>query len=283
MTPNAAKRTTDALLPFDLTQNLRNCWLLCEAIGVRRPASSAELKEQYGHAINSLHGSHVPFDKESILVTFHNRVVIDEMATQGLVVLDESRLDRYSLSASEQAVALSKLADTLDFIRAVVPDVHCLISNLIGTIVFLKQDGQAGGSVSSLTGLIWLNPSPDSTVVDYAVALVHEYVHNTIFLQDAVHGIFAYPIDFEAPEFAVRSALLKVLRPYDKSFHSAVVALCLHRFLMSANQYDMAKQVVADLGATIAGLQEKGDAALAPAGRALLGSVVEGFTSLELR
>jgi hypothetical protein len=257
-------------LPFDLGANLENAWLLCHAVSGLRPEPNAkDLKRAYGVALNELQHSRLPFHPDSLLVTFDDQDVLYDMLRERLLEPADLEADRHVFADSERPTIISKIADALEYIRAVDPNLEVLIRQLVGVVPVFKQAKKAGGSVSTLTGLIWLNPLPGWTVVDYAEAIVHEYIHNSIFLADAVRNVFRYPIEFTAPDNLVVSAIRKIPRPYDKSFHSAVVAHGLRDFLTRAHQEARAEHLAQGLKPTLAGLSAK-PACLAAQGRLIL-------------
>jgi hypothetical protein len=79
-------------------------------------------------------------------------------------------------------------------------------------------------------GAIWLGLDPNDEISDYAALILHEYVHQCLFLEDMVRSIFiGGKTDLAVPDALVTSALRRTPRGYDKSFHSAFVAVTLSR------------------------------------------------------
>jgi hypothetical protein len=89
----------------------------------------------------------------------------------------------------------------------------------------------SGGTTSDAIGVLWLNPSPRWTNVDYEEFLVHELCHTLIFLDELRFGLYTSQRALADPSHFALSAIRRQVRPLDKAFHSAVVAaeLCLLR------------------------------------------------------
>jgi hypothetical protein len=257
--------------PFDLEWNIRNCWHLCRVLTAERPTEAA-LKRTYGAAVNALQATRIPFTDEAVVVTFDDHDVLSAMLATGLLEADDVSDGAHLLPVSERPAVFARIADAFEFIRAVNPDLRYLVQTMIGTVIVVRRPGRAGGSVSTATGLIWINPLPWWTIVDYAENIVHEYIHNSIYLSDAVASVFADPSSFERPEAQVTSAILKIPRPYDKAFHSAVVAYGLRAFLLDADQHERAETVASGLATTVSELGLRAGQ-LTEVGRSFLGAI----------
>ena len=123
---------------------------------------------------------------------------------------------------------------TADFARALAlfenrfPELYGSFRALIGWIVFARRDGYSGGTVSDRIGLIWLAPELEWTVESWLENLIHEFVHNALFLEDMVHGVLAAGGKrLEEPDALAISSIRQVKRGYDKAYHSGFVSLTL--------------------------------------------------------
>ena len=88
--------------------------------------------------------------------------------------------------------------------------------------------------------LHWPNmaePDSDWTTEYYAEMLVHEFVHNSVFLEDMVRGIMPEPELLERNEALSVSAIRQTRRPYDKAYHSACVTAAIMYYYRSDWQY----------------------------------------------
>ncbi|OWT48474.1 hypothetical protein CER22_25625 [Bacillus sp. K2I17] len=88
---------------------------------------------------------------------------------------------------------------------------------------------------------MWLNPSKKWSVIDYADAIYHEFIHNSLFFDDMINCIFPDPNACEDEEAHVISAIRKQRRPLDRSYHAACVAIGLmhYYYLLSDDKKSM--------------------------------------------
>jgi len=202
------------------------------------------------------------------------------MTTAGILGTDSRADGALIFPLTERAHIFDRIADSLEYIRAADPKVLSLIQQLIGTIAVCRQSDSAGGSAAALTGMVWLNPRPTWTIVDYAEVLVHEYLHNSMFLVDMVDNVFRRPVDFDRE--LVPSAIIGTPRPFDRAFHSAFIVTGLNQFLLAANQSERANRVLWALDSTLAALQEK-RYLLTEHGEKLLDDLIEMHSSASAR
>lgn len=105
------------------------------------------------------------------------------------------------------------------------PETFVAFKELIAFIIFAKRPGYGGGTVSNRIGLIWLAPENYWTEDDWLENLVHEFIHNVLFLDDMVNTVFTAGGSRLAEDDALAiSAIRQVKRGYDKSYHSAFVS-----------------------------------------------------------
>jgi hypothetical protein len=259
----------ETFLPFSFTNAVTNCWLVSASILGLAPTADT-LKRRYVQALNTLQRSSIPSDDDAVIISFDNDELAQTMAREGL--LQESELDSYQFGEQERSSIVSAIQDSFEYIKAVDPELHDLIVQLTGTIACIKRVGSSG-SVSSLIGLIWLNPSPEWTIVDYAENIVHEFIHTTIFLNDLLWTIFSKPHFHTPPDSLVVSAILKYPRGFNISFHSVYVAVGLSIFLRMAHQHERSQEVAAGLDATIPGLVRIQEQHLSGYGRSWLAAI----------
>jgi hypothetical protein len=106
-----------------------------------------------------------------------------------------------------------------------------LFELLVGNICFAKLKGLGGASFGDTLGAFWLNPPKSWKSVDYSEAIVHETTHQALFLEQMVNGMYTVPAsEFGNEENLVLSAIRKVKRPFDLSWHSVTVAVALAEF-----------------------------------------------------
>jgi hypothetical protein len=120
---------------------------------------------------------------------------------------------------------------SLELIERNFPSIWPLFVELISFVILANKPGYDGGSISSRVGLVWISPKPDWTPNDWAELLVHEFIHNVLFLEDMSRCLFLAGTErLSEPDVASLSAIRRVVRGYDKSYHSAFVAYGLIRF-----------------------------------------------------
>ncbi|MGY2090477.1 aKG-HExxH-type peptide beta-hydroxylase [Nocardia gipuzkoensis] len=121
------------------------------------------------------------------------------------------------------------LAEAAQSVRDLDPNLGRVVDLLVTDIVLLNSERTGGGSASHLPGLVCMSPAPSWEASDFAQSLVHEAIHLNLFIADMVHGLYTLPAsELAADEYRVLSAVkIGELRPLDKAFHAAVVAVPL--------------------------------------------------------
>ncbi|NPC93214.1 hypothetical protein HOO54_13470 [Bacillus sp. WMMC1349] len=106
-------------------------------------------------------------------------------------------------------------------------------------------------------GLTWLSPPKTWSVVDYAEAIYHEFIHNSLFLDDMVNSVFPDPKACAEDEALVTSTILKRKRPLDRAYHSACVAVGIMHFYYMLRDFKKLKSFYKPLCKTIEELNNK--------------------------
>jgi len=190
------------------------------------------LRRDFLSAIARIQPIQVDFhpDEDAVALIYTPASEREEHAFRHVMVVD-ALPEGWSYSPDERAVVSERVADALMILREVDADLHECIRATVGSFLMAKLRGFDGGSISSLVGAIWLGLSAERPPLDYAEIILHEYVHQCLFLDDMVNGIF---LDGEArmaeADGLVTTAILKIKRGYDKGFHSAYVAATLADF-----------------------------------------------------
>lgn len=236
--------------PFNLRQNINNQIQAIAAITGCLPVA-ATFKQSYINSLNAIQNTSIPC-QDALMVSFDNPRLLEELCREGLI----SRSQPQFYSAAEQQTITGRIGDALAFIKAVDGDLYTAIHAMIGTIACVRREGSSG-TVSSMVGLIWINPDASWTVLDFAESIVHEYIHNTIFLADLVRKIFTTPHWYAPEDGLVISAIKKYPRGVNIAFHSVFVAIGLAIFMDKARQHVRAGELTAGLRDTLDGLREK--------------------------
>lgn len=262
-----ALENTGVFMPFDHKTNISHQIQLIGAVTGRIPGDATELKRDYISSLNSLQNTSIPCQDE-VIITFTNPNMLDELCREGLIQYDHAHL----FQVHEQHIIASAIADAFVLIKAVSIDLHDAIRSMIGAIACIRREGSSG-TVSSMVGLLWLNPTPGWSILDYAENIVHEFIHNTIFLADMVEKIFTTPHWYTPEDALVVSAIKKYPRGINISYHSVLVALGLTIFMSKANQPKRAETLASGLEETLDGLSQKSSRFLSDYGTKILSQI----------
>jgi hypothetical protein len=158
---------------------------------------------------------------------------------------------------ADEARLGSAVADGLGLLAEVHPDGAESARFLVGSFLFARQAGSGGASLGDQLGVVWLNPPDRWEVVDYAEAILHESVHQALFLHEMVNRVYVAGIaEMELEENRVVSAVRRERRPYDASFHAAVVATELRGLYERLGDGERAEVFAAGLRQTLPELAE---------------------------
>jgi len=152
----------------------------------------------------------------------------------------------------------SRIAEAEDMLSDYNPTARRNVDDLVGEIIVLNKDGYVSGSSSHILGVIWISVNRGWHVSDWAEVLLHESVHQSMFLTEMVRGIFRYTHEeLASKEMLTMSSILKVPRPYDIAFHAATVSATLVDFHEWAGHMDRARQLCDPLIVTLTELNDK--------------------------
>ncbi|MFK4265932.1 aKG-HExxH-type peptide beta-hydroxylase [Streptomyces milbemycinicus] len=153
---------------------------------------------------------------QALLDAFHRACLVDSVSYEPprYAAGDEDRLNRSS----------DQISAALDGLAADWPQVRTLYGVLLPVVVLAPSCGLAGGTASSLPGVLWASVTPAWTPTDVQEFLLHELVHTTLFLEERRHGFYRDMRLLLDEENLTPSAIRTDRRPLDKVFHSIVVA-----------------------------------------------------------
>ncbi|MDT0656344.1 aKG-HExxH-type peptide beta-hydroxylase [Staphylococcus chromogenes] len=215
---------------------------------------NTSLKEKYFESINKLQSVQVPFSTEGIIVSFEDKYLQKSLLDLEMIDPEDLVNNEHIFSSEEQKETNKRIEKALRLIKFLHRDLYELIETIVGSFLILKKENFGGGSVSNILGMIWLNPQNDWNVIDCAEAIYHEFIHQSIFLDDMVNSIFPNSNACAQDDALVTSTILKRKRPLDKSFHAAGVSLgimhlyyLLHDKEKSYQHYDDFKQTIKEL------------------------------------
>jgi hypothetical protein len=203
------------------------------ALGAR-PEPGARF-DDYRLALLRLKGRPFLFGAESpgFLLQFD---VENPVARENLALLfDERRpADGADVSCAGEADGITRrVREAEGLLEAYSSSAAGVLKLLIGSILFarLPVDDVLGSSHGSLLGTIWINPQDGWERADYAEMILHEGVHQSLFLDEMVNTLFVLSArEMENEGCLVPSPSLGRPRAFDLAFHSAVVVTALADF-----------------------------------------------------
>ncbi len=170
----------------------------------------------------------------------------------------------------------------LEYTRDNFPALGYLVDLLITDIVLLTSKVTGGGSASHLPGLVAVSPGPKWAKVDFAETLVHEMTHLNLFVLDMVYRLYELPTTelAEHQHRVVSAVKVGELRPFDKAFHSAVVAVPLMYMQEARGETTLVDSFAASLVDCCKGLESKRNL-FTPYGQTLLDELAEFARTLD--
>lgn len=159
-------------------------------------------------------------------------------------------------------------------------DVATAFEVLVHTLLLAgAPSGSYGGaSLADPPGVVWVRPDPAWRPEDLAECLLHETVHQAVFLHDLAHGLLtdhAFDESRRVPS-AVRSVYpsgQEPLRAFWAAYHAALVAAALIPFLSAVRKHERSAQFRRALSASLPSLLDSDMVTLA--GLSLLREAVE--------
>lgn len=177
---------------------------------------------------------------EPELIWFDKKNKVFSYALQNLIG-NVALSDNVSYDFKERVNYEQKYESALKQFELNLPETFSAFKELIAFIVLAKRPGFGGGTVSNRIGLIWLAPEMYWTDDDWLENLVHEFIHNALFLEDMVNTVFTAGGSRLGEEDALAmSAIRQVKRGYDKAYHSAFVSYGLIEHYLWLNKKDKA-------------------------------------------
>jgi HEXXH motif-containing protein len=254
-----------------------NMSALVEHVGL---TGGDDLRSRYFHSLNAVQMNSVPFMEAEPVLAFD----LGDPAIRALAMAfsgdeDGSELEAFTPAESDEVRIL--VAAGLALLKSQDEVIPQLISTLIGCSIFVRKAGIAGGSFPGTLGAIWLNPLTDWDTVEYAVALLHETVHQSLFLHDMVNALYHQPSSEMEYSPKVFSAIRREKRGYDPAFHAAYVALAIRDVYARANREMKVRQLHEGLASSLPELEKHRDV-LTDHGAAVLDEMTERFNRLAL-
>lgn len=162
------------------------------------------------------------------------------------------------------------LADAMSLLAGFDESVPAMVETLVARVFFARKAGFGGASTADMLGCIWLSPPRRWEAVDFAEAVYHETVHQALFLEEMVHGVYAVAAnEMLSTDARVVSAIRREKRPFDASFHAACVAAALLDLYRELDRPERAQPLVDGLRPSVEEMAQK-DGYLNENGRQIL-------------
>jgi hypothetical protein len=233
------------------------------------PPPTAAVKSDFIRGLNRAQSTTIKSLNDDLYLEFDNPELINRLVERTVFSPDEVTEGAHLFSGEERSQIFRLVDGAKDLLAREIPNLYYLITRVIGSVAVYRIPQRDGGSVSCNIGLIWLSPRTDWTVEYCGEMLVHEFIHNSVFLEDMVRGIMPIPELLEQDDALSISAIRQTRRPYDKAFHSACVAAGIMYYYHAIGRDAEAQSHFAPLKRTIENLYES-DMAVKCRGRDLL-------------
>lgn len=167
----------------------------------------------------------------------------------------------------ERVVAAAQLQPVIERLQRslAAQGSQAVLCALIRNILVVKAPLFA--SHPCLLGMVVVGPTPYLDEVDLTTLLLHELVHQAIFLHEMLDPLFRSATRAELP--LAYNPLLDAARPIDMCFHAAFVSYVVARVYAESGRSAEAAALLAPLGRCLRVLGE-GSNALTPRGKAYL-------------
>jgi len=169
-----------------------------------------------------------------------------------------------------------KVAEAYGILAGLSANIPLALDLLVHTVLFFRHDkpSYGGASLADVPGVVWIRPDPEWGASEFAECVLHEAVHQSVFLFDLALVFLrdaAYHDSARVPS-AVRSIYpsgQEPLRLYWAAFHAAIVAWWLDAYFTYLGQHRRAWQFREALQNSLPFLWEREDF-LTAHGRAVL-------------
>jgi hypothetical protein len=234
---------------------------LVASSALHKSATADELRVQYLAALCHLQPwTAIQWTPDRPVVTFNNSRAIADFIRREAWSPTDTDYDRHLFSPDEQVRLVRLVEQAFTLVSGVSHDLRGLIDLTIGELLLARKQGHGGGTISSAVGLIWLNPGLKWSRWTMAENIVHEWIHNMLFLADMVDPVFsANYLELGQESSQVISAILHRRRPFDRSYHSAAVAAGLVFFRDIAGDTHNADRLIEPALTTVKELKDRRD------------------------
>ncbi len=172
------------------------------------------LRIDYFNSLNEIQKYKFYFNEDYEEVLLVNNIKDPYIKSSFIHFTNLSELNHENYFSQAECNTIKKyIESSMKIIDKYYPELTKSIHRLIGCCLLMKQNGITTGSSAVLLGAILLNPSVTWKEVNYCDAILHESMHQSIYLDDMVNGIYAKSLnDMASVEGLVTSSIRKVKR-----------------------------------------------------------------------
>ncbi|GAA0431166.1 aKG-HExxH-type peptide beta-hydroxylase [Streptomyces luteireticuli] len=217
------------------------------AINGTYPADADRLRGSYVTAINTLRIEALPAKAEGFVISYEDGGWADHCRENGVFahIVGPSTPS----NGPTRDTWDNNIHQAADLIRDIHPDLRRLVDLMVTDVVVFNSGADGGGSANRMPGVVLMSPAPAWAVLDYAMCLVHEALHTSLFVLDTVNGMFELPPDvLEGEQYRALSAVkIGQKRPLHAAFHAAAVAVPLMYMEHSQGKSELVEQYTVSL------------------------------------
>lgn len=222
-----------------------------------------EMRQAYIQSLNSIQRCRIPLSNSASETLDYPRILFDiaDKETRALLecFLETGDVQSGDLFAGRDATKeIVAVKEGLAMLQAFDAGSYRLARLLVNCFLLARKPLSYGGSRGDCLGVIWINPGKSWTVSDYAEIILHETIHQALFLDEMINSMFTCsPPRMSEPDALVLSAIRKTMRPYYLSFHAACVAYSLIGFYRWIGKFGKASRLRASVVETVKQLRHK--------------------------
>lgn len=233
-------------------------FIVANAKNIDEPLSFNNIARLYRKTVGSFReippkyqeGYEVSFEDSRLGVHIDKTGIFSEIFT-GVVSTTEDERKKYTELTSK----------AYDLLRSLDERLYMMVSLLVTDVIYLRAKREGGGSASHLPGIVCISPGESWDEGDILESIMHEATHLNLFISDMVNGLFSCPLEaLEKDNARVVSAVrVGQMRPLDKAFHSAAVAVPLMYLQNKQGKTSLVDMFTSSLRECAEGLVKKSD------------------------
>jgi hypothetical protein len=225
-----------------------------EAYRGRAPRAQ-DVRREFFEVVRSLQKPELPVWENEPALVFRDQPLFTYLCSSG--AFSETRKGAIKpLSHAKRKLAEKAFREGMVILAQsdLLDPCHLVIASVV--VCDGSETDVESGSLYSNVGLIYLCLQDEWTPMMFAEHYLHEAVHNVLFIEDMVRGVFQHGERCWSNSAKVVSSIRQCERNFDLSFHAACVSVALAEFYLTAGLQRRATEFMAPLKITIRGLQK---------------------------